>query len=450
MILFVGQVGRDMRDREAFQEIDYRADVLAGGQMGGRDRDDGAHPRICREGLSGGDVGAAGTGGAGAARGHADRDGERRRRTQGDAGRGPCHGRRCRGDPGDPRAGEEPADAGRRQRLDRCGVPRHHRLRRGQRLAGRQFVPPPGRRFGGLVELRRRFRHGRRAEPRQAHGGDRRAVRRRRAARRDDHQGLHDARFAGPAAARRPCPFRRRGGRPGVSAGLGLCASPASSCRRACRGALVRAGRAGRTGVRSCAEFLADGKPEDRKPARWTWPSRVHELRDVLGDGRDRDARRRQPHRLAAALSQLPAAGAPARLDRRRDGLCGAGGGRRIDRPSAAHGHRLRRRRRLPDERPGDRHRRPVRRAADRLRLRQRHLRHHPHASGARISRARRRHGAEEPRLRRSRGRDGRACRAGDDDRGIRAGLRARPRVRPSGASSNSSPTPTASRRAPP
>ena len=52
-------------------------------------------------------------------------------------------------------------------------------------------------------------------------------------------------------------------------------------------------------------------------------------------------------------------------------------------------GRRARRRRRFPDERPGVRDRGAVRPAGDHHRLRQRHLRHHPHAPGARISRPR-------------------------------------------------------------
>ena len=38
MVLFVGQVGTDMRGREAFQEVDYRAVFGTLGEMGGRDR----------------------------------------------------------------------------------------------------------------------------------------------------------------------------------------------------------------------------------------------------------------------------------------------------------------------------------------------------------------------------------------------------------------------------
>ncbi len=76
----------------------------------------------------------------------------------------------------------------------------------------------------------------------------------------------------------------------------------------------------------------------------------------------------------------------------------------------------LRGRRRLPDDRTGIRHRRPVRPAGDHRGGRQRHVRHHPHAPGAALSRPRGRHRAEEPglrglcarvrRLRRDRGED--------------------------------------------
>ena len=52
-----------------------------------------------------------------------------------------------------------------------------------------------------------------------------------------------------------------------------------------------------------------------------------------------------------------------------------------------AHGHRLRRRRRLLDDRPGIRHRRAVRAADHRRGRGQRHVRHHPHAPGAALSR---------------------------------------------------------------
>ena len=43
MILFVGQIARDIRDREAFQELDYRGGVRQHRQMDDRDRRSGPH-----------------------------------------------------------------------------------------------------------------------------------------------------------------------------------------------------------------------------------------------------------------------------------------------------------------------------------------------------------------------------------------------------------------------
>jgi len=45
MILFVGQIGREMREREAFQELDYRAVFGTIREMGDRDRRSRAHSR---------------------------------------------------------------------------------------------------------------------------------------------------------------------------------------------------------------------------------------------------------------------------------------------------------------------------------------------------------------------------------------------------------------------
>ena len=45
MILFVGQIERGMREREAFQELDYRAAFGAAGQMGHRGGRSGALSR---------------------------------------------------------------------------------------------------------------------------------------------------------------------------------------------------------------------------------------------------------------------------------------------------------------------------------------------------------------------------------------------------------------------
>ncbi len=52
LILLIGQVGRDMSGREAFQEIDYRADVRPDGEVGRADRPRRADPRDASPGPS--------------------------------------------------------------------------------------------------------------------------------------------------------------------------------------------------------------------------------------------------------------------------------------------------------------------------------------------------------------------------------------------------------------
>jgi acetolactate synthase-1/2/3 large subunit len=59
MILFVGDIERGHRDREAFQEVDFRA-MSARSPSGRRDRGRPAHPGIRRARLPRGLLGAAG------------------------------------------------------------------------------------------------------------------------------------------------------------------------------------------------------------------------------------------------------------------------------------------------------------------------------------------------------------------------------------------------------
>jgi len=70
MILLIGQIGRGMADREAFQEIDYRRMF---GEMGGSDRRCRPDSRIYFAGISSGHVGPSGSCRFGAARGYAAR-----------------------------------------------------------------------------------------------------------------------------------------------------------------------------------------------------------------------------------------------------------------------------------------------------------------------------------------------------------------------------------------
>ena len=98
--------------------------------------------------------------------------------------------------------------------------------------------------------------------------------------------------------------------------------------------------------------------------------------------------RRRQLCGLDPPL--LLASAASARMSRRASGSMGYGvpAAVAMKRPYPERRSCFARRRwRFPDERPGIRDRRAIRSAVRRHCLRQRHLRHHPHASGARISR---------------------------------------------------------------
>ena len=146
MILFVGQVGSDMVDREAFQEIDYRR--MFGSVAKWAAQIDRAEriPEYVAHAYPRRDVGTAGAGGAGAARGHAADD-----------------ARRCADAPRVDRALPAAPIAARDRR--RCAAARRRatrrscssaaaagtrsvrgaaRVRRGARAAGRLRVPPPG------------------------------------------------------------------------------------------------------------------------------------------------------------------------------------------------------------------------------------------------------------------------------------------------------------------
>ncbi len=90
-------------------------------------------------------------------------------------------------------------------------------------------------------------------------------------------------------------------------------------------------------------------------------------------------------HRYCA----LPPLRHAACADRGLHGLRRAGGDRHEAPCARAHRRLLHRRRRFPDDRAGIRHRRAVRPAGDHRAGRQRHVRHHPHAPGASLSRPR-------------------------------------------------------------
>ena len=145
MILLVGQVGRDMMDREAFQEIDYRQMFGPVAKWAAQIDVTARIPEYMARAFHVATSGRPGPGGAGAARGHADRGGAVRRR-------GPLS---CRRQAGSRAAGLRRRSATcSRARRGRCcwsaGPAGPTRLRancsfrRGQRHSGRDLVPPPG------------------------------------------------------------------------------------------------------------------------------------------------------------------------------------------------------------------------------------------------------------------------------------------------------------------
>ena len=160
MIMFVGQVARDMREREAFQELDYRA-VFGSMAKWATEIDDPARiPEIVSRAFLHGDQRPARAGGDRAAGGHADRARRGRRRAAVRAGRdlaGPDrHGAAAEAAVGrgaaDHAARRQPLVAGRRRAA--IGA-----LRRALRAAGRDHVPArPSVRCAASL-LRRRSRH---------------------------------------------------------------------------------------------------------------------------------------------------------------------------------------------------------------------------------------------------------------------------------------------------
>ena len=214
MILLVGQVAREATDREAFQEIDYRRMFGQMAKWVAQIEDARRIPELVSQAFHTRAERPARSGRAGAARGHADRRGrggrcrplqDRPRRAgagrHGEAARAARGGRAADGDRG-------------RRRLERRGLRRHPRLRRGQRPAGLRLVPQPGPVRQPPSQLCRRSRRRRRPGARQAPQGMRPHHRRRPAARRGDDRRLHAVRPAGAQAEAGACPCQRRGAGP--------------------------------------------------------------------------------------------------------------------------------------------------------------------------------------------------------------------------------------------
>ena len=142
----------------------------------------------------------------------------------------------------------------------------------------------------------------------------------------------------------------------------------------------------GARGPRLCARNICLRLEPVPMPGPLNLSEVVAWLRGRLPRGRHPHQRCRQFLRLGAALLSVHRISHAARPDQWRDGLRRAGRDRGEARASGAHRGVLRRRWRLPDERPGARHRGAIRRGGDLRSGQQRHVRDDPHASGARVS----------------------------------------------------------------
>ena len=356
-----------MREREAFQELDYRAVFGIDGQMGDRDRRARAHPRDRLARLPRGDAGPARPGRDRAARGHADR--ARRASPM-----------RRRVEPVETWPGL--ADMAQLQKM----------LWAAERpivlLGGSRWSEARGARWRALPsastcrsrprfrradavrcrpsQLRRRCRHRPQPEAARAGQGRRPAAPGRRPARRCRRQSYTLLDIPAPADAG-ACPSRRRGTRPRLP-----CARLPSTPRRppsprrwrACSRPRPSAGPGRpRPPMRTSSPGPTSRHQRAGRVATWarSWPGCATSCRAdaIVCNGAGNYAIWvHRFHRFRRFGTQL----APTS---RLDGLRRAGGGRRQALLPRAHGRLLRRRRLLPDERPGIRHRRAVRPAGD-------------------------------------------------------------------------------------
>jgi hypothetical protein len=362
MILFIGQVGTDFMDREAFQEIDYRRMY---GQMAKWvaqiDRADRIPEYIARA------FQVATSGRPGPVVLALPEDMLiTRPKWPTRAATSRCR-LALRG------ADRHPAHHAGRKRKSRCCCwaaapgPRSLRRRaavcRSERPAGGLRLPLPGPARQRASALRRRRRHRHQSEAGGAREGSRRADRLRPAPGRDDHQRLFAAGFAGAAAA--------PGAHPPGSAGAGqrLPGRADDRRRRAADGARCwrRWNRSipppGVTRSRkrrpSCAPGSSSRRSSRMAARRWTCGSWCRTCR------RPCPTTPSSPTAPATTRPGRTATGAtahahPAGADQRRDGLWRAGRRRGQDRASGAHRGHLCRRRRIHDDRPGTGDRRAV------------------------------------------------------------------------------------------
>ena len=388
MILFVGQIDRGSRERDTFQEVDYRR-MFGGMAKWVAEIDDPARiPEFVHRAFATATPGRPGPGGPGAARGHAGRDAParptvaRRRRSS--------QRRRLRRWPSCAAllaTAERPfvilggggwnAQARRRLRA----------LPRGQRSAGRLRLPPPGSARQRAPLLRRPYRPRPQPEAGRADQGRRSGPGR-----------------SAPGSARRPARAITLLDVPRPAQGLVHVHNDPEELGRVYQPDLAITGRRSMRSPQALAALPPVSAPplgRGHAAARMTTSSPGATPDPDPGPAaarRDRGLAARAPARRTRSSPTAPAT--------TRSGPTGYFGYRGLGtqlaptsgsmgyglpaaiaaklRPPRAAGGLLRRRRLLPDDRPGAGDRRPVRPAARRHRRRQRHVRHHPHAPGAR------------------------------------------------------------------
>ena len=345
LILFVGQIERGMREREAFQELDYRA-VFGSIAKWVTEIDDPARiPEIVSRAFHVATSGPPGPGGDRAAGGHADRDGGgrgraaamRRSRLIRAATRWPnC--RSCSW------AAKRPIAILGGSRWSAKAVRGFRALRRALRAAGRLLVPPADAVPGRPSVLCRRSRHRRRI--RSCWRASRKPTSSCSSARgcRKSQPELHAARHPEPGrhAGARPCRCRANSGRVyrAASRHQRLAGRLLRGARRPAAAAARSRGRGAR---RRRMPTISPGATRRRSasPGALQMGEVMAHLRESAAGRHDLLQRRRQLRHLGAPLLAVPRA--TARSSRPTSGSMGYGvpaGGRREAHLAGAHRRR--------------------------------------------------------------------------------------------------------------
>ena len=267
MILFVGQVGRDMREREAFQELDYRA-VFGSIAKWVTEIDDPARiPELVSRAFYTATNGRPGPVVVALPEDMLERARRRRRRAGVRADRDLAGRRRDRPHAAAPRRRRAADRDRRRQPLVGGGERRADALRGALRHSGRDLVPPHPCRRSAASELCRRPRQRSQSEAARAREGGGSRAADRRPARRMADAGLHAARRPGAEADADPRASRHRGARPRLPAASRDPRHADRLCRRARSRSRRRTTCAGATRPRPRMPTISPS-PRSRPPCR--------------------------------------------------------------------------------------------------------------------------------------------------------------------------------------